>query len=60
LLFGAGGGCGSIATAVQTLADDAALRQKLGLGAAELAGQFSWKKIAAETAAFYQTLLAGL
>ena len=51
---------GALATAVQTLADDAALRQKLGRGAAELAGQFSWEKIAAETAAFYQTLLADL
>ncbi|MCC6606376.1 MAG: glycosyltransferase family 4 protein [Anaerolineae bacterium] len=54
------GNAGALATAVQTLADDAALRQKLGLGAAELAGQFSWEKIAAETAAFYQLLLAGL
>ncbi len=50
----------ALGTAVQTLADDAALRQKLGRGAAELAGQFSWEKIAAETAAFYQTLLADL
>lgn len=50
----------ALGTAVQTLADDAALRQKLGRGAAELAGQFSWEKIAAETAAFYQSLLAGL
>lgn len=50
----------ALGMAVQTLADDAALRQKLGRGAAELAGQFSWEKIAAETAAFYQSLLAGL
>ncbi|MEZ4592917.1 MAG: glycosyltransferase family 4 protein [Chloroflexota bacterium] len=49
----------ALATAVQTLANDTALRQKLGHGAAELAGQFSWEKIAVETAAFYQALLAG-
>lgn len=51
------GEVGALATAVQTLANDAALRQKLGQGAAELAEQFSWQKIAAETAQFYQLLL---
>ncbi|MFZ1400857.1 MAG: glycosyltransferase family 4 protein [Candidatus Promineifilaceae bacterium] len=54
------GDVAALGTAVQTLTNDAALRQKLGHGAAKLADQFSWEKIAAETAAFYQTLLAGL
>ena len=52
------GEAGALATAVQTLTNDAALREKLGQGAAQLAEQFSWGKIAAETAVFYQKLLA--
>ena len=52
------GEAGALATAVQTLANDAPLREKLGQGAAQLAEQFSWGKIAAETAVFYQKLLA--
>ncbi|VAW32658.1 glycosyl transferase, group 1 [hydrothermal vent metagenome] len=46
-----------LGTAVQTLTNDADLRQKIGWGAAQLAAQFSWEKIARETAVFYQTLL---
>ena len=52
------GDAAALATAVQTLTDDAALREKLGQGAADLAAQFSWEKIAAETAVFFQKLLA--
>ena len=44
------GDAGALRTAVQTLANDVALREKLGQGAAEVAAQFSWDKIAAETA----------
>ncbi len=51
------GDVAALATAVQTLSHDAELRQKLGQGAAQLADQFSWGKIAGETAVFYQTLL---
>ena len=50
------GDVGALRTAVQTLANDVALREKLGQGAAEVAAQFSWDKIAAETAVFYQLL----
>ncbi len=51
------GDVAALATAVQTLALDKDLRDQLGQGAAELAGQFSWEKIAAETAVFYKSLL---
>ena len=47
----------ALATTVQTLTNDAALQQKLGQGAAQLAEQFSWENIAEETAVFYQTIL---
>lgn len=47
----------ALGTAVQTLANDVELREKLGQGAAELAEQFSWGKIAQETAVFYQSLM---
>lgn len=47
----------ALVTAVQTLTQDADLRETLGQGAAQLAEQFSWGKIAAETAVFYQSLL---
>ncbi|MCB8946628.1 MAG: glycosyltransferase family 4 protein [Ardenticatenaceae bacterium] len=50
------GDVGALRTAVQTLANDVALREKLGQGAAQLAEQFSWGKIAAETAEFYNFL----
>ncbi|MAU00794.1 MAG: hypothetical protein CL608_26920 [Anaerolineaceae bacterium] len=46
----------ALSTAVQTLSNDTELRGTLGQGAARLAEQFSWGKIAAETADFYQTL----
>ncbi len=46
----------ALGTAVQTLTNDADLREKLGQGATELADQFSWQKIAAETAVFFKLL----
>lgn len=52
------GDVGALGTAVQTLTNEASLREKLGQGATQLAEQFSWEKIAAETAVFYQSLLA--
>jgi glycosyltransferase involved in cell wall biosynthesis len=51
------GDAAALGTAVQTLTNDADLCKTLGQGAAELAEQFSWGKIAEETAVFYQTLL---
>jgi glycosyltransferase involved in cell wall biosynthesis len=51
------GDVGVLVTAVQTLTNDANLRKTLGQGAAELAEQFSWGRIAEETAVFYQSLL---
>ena len=47
-----------LVTAVQSLANDANLCEKLGRGAADLAKQFSWEKIAERTAVFYQALLS--
>ena len=52
------GDAGALRTAVQALAEDVALQEKLGRGAAELAAQFSWENIAAETAVFYNALLS--
>lgn len=52
------GDAGALVTAVQTLANDVPLRQKLEQGATALAAQFSWEKIASKTAEFYQDLLA--
>jgi glycosyltransferase involved in cell wall biosynthesis len=46
-----------LGTAVQVLANDTELQQKLGQGAAQLATEFSWEKIVGETAVFYQLLL---
>ena len=48
---------GALQTAVQTLTNNAELCKKLGQGAAQLAKQFSWEKIAEETAVFYLSLL---
>ncbi len=46
----------AIVHAIKTLAADPQLRLRLGLGAAEVAGLFTWDKIAAETAVFYQKI----
>ena len=51
------GDVAALVTAVQTLTNDAELRETLGRGAIALAEQFSWEKIAEETAEIYQTLL---
>ncbi|MCB9422186.1 MAG: glycosyltransferase family 4 protein [Ardenticatenaceae bacterium] len=48
----------SLAEAVQTILDDDSLRRQLGKGAIKVAGLFSWEKIAAETAVFFEFLLA--
>lgn len=56
-LLVAAGDVAGLETAVQTLTHDLELRQKIGQGAAKLASQFSWEKIARETANFYQTLI---
>ena len=50
----------ALAAAVQALTDDVKLREKLGQGAAQLAGEFSWEKIAEETAVFYLSILTPL
>jgi glycosyltransferase involved in cell wall biosynthesis len=51
------GDVGALGAAVQTLTNDAELREKLGRGAAQLAEMFSWEKIAQETAVFYHLSL---
>jgi glycosyltransferase involved in cell wall biosynthesis len=56
-LLVAAGDVAGLGTAVQRLTNDTKLRQKLGEGAALLAAQFSWEKIAGETAVFYKSLL---
>lgn len=45
--------------AIGTVAGRPQLRQTLGVGAAQLAGQFSWDRIAQATADFYAELLGG-
>jgi glycosyltransferase involved in cell wall biosynthesis len=47
----------ALAEAVKTVLGDAALRQTLENGAAQVAQSFTWEKIAAETAVFFQQLL---
>ncbi len=46
----------ALATALRALAADDALRARLGANARELAQQFAWERIAARTAAFFETL----
>jgi glycosyltransferase involved in cell wall biosynthesis len=48
----------TLAEAIGTLAADPALRARLGEEAAQVADLFTWDKIAARTAAFYNELLA--
>jgi glycosyltransferase involved in cell wall biosynthesis len=45
-----------LAEAVQTVLADELLRQMLGKGAAQVADLFTWEKIAAETAVFFQSI----
>ena len=47
-----------LAAATEDLLRDPALRERLGRGAAALAGLFSWDVIAQRTAAFYQEVVA--
>lgn len=49
----------SLAAALRALLADAALRHSLGTGAVQVADLFTWDKIAAQTAVFFQELLAG-
>jgi glycosyltransferase involved in cell wall biosynthesis len=48
------GDSGALKTALARLADDQALRARLGAGAAAASAQFAWSAIAAECAAFYR------
>jgi glycosyltransferase involved in cell wall biosynthesis len=47
----------ALSEAISQLRADAALRQRLGQGAAQLAHQFGWDKIAADSTQFYRQLL---
>lgn len=49
----------ALAAAIGQLSADPVLRTRLSAGAARLASQFTWDKIAAQTADFFQQLLAG-
>ncbi len=48
----------ALQTAIETVGSQPQLRTDLGRGAAQLADQFTWDKIAQATAAFYGALLA--
>lgn len=48
---------GALADAICTVGADTGLRAQLGSGAAELAARFTWPRIAAKTAAFFETLV---
>jgi polysaccharide biosynthesis protein PslF len=47
----------ALAAAVRIVLADESLQNRLGEGAAQVADLFTWDKIAAETAVFFQTLL---
>lgn len=49
----------ALVAAVRTILADSSLHHALGAGAAQVADQFTWDKIAAKTAVFFQELLAG-
>ncbi len=53
------GDANALATAIKQLAADRALRQRLGVGAKDLAERFRWEKIAADTLALYRAIGAG-
>ncbi len=48
----------ALAAAIRTLAADKSLRARLSAGAAKLAGQFTWDKIAERTASFFELISA--
>ena len=52
------GDAAALAAAIQTVARHPELRQRLGQAAAQTASLFTWEKIAADTAVFFQQLLA--
>ncbi len=52
------GDASGLSQAIQQVAADDPLRQKLGAGAAQTAGLFGWQQIAGETAVFFEKLLA--
>jgi glycosyltransferase involved in cell wall biosynthesis len=52
------GDAAALAEAVRRLASDGALRDALGAGASELAGRFTWDRIAAQTLDFYTEILS--
>lgn len=47
----------ALVEAIQTVTADPTLRARLGEGAAQVAGLFSWEKIAAQTTAFFTKLI---
>ncbi|MBI3241342.1 MAG: glycosyltransferase family 4 protein [Chloroflexi bacterium] len=47
----------ALAAAIRELAADSALRLKLSIGALELAEEFTWDKIAMQTATFFEKIL---
>jgi glycosyltransferase involved in cell wall biosynthesis len=47
-----------LADAIVHLAEDSALRAKLGEGAKKCSAQFSWRDIAAKTESFFETVIA--
>jgi glycosyltransferase involved in cell wall biosynthesis len=48
---------GALSQGIARLADDPALRQRLGIGARDLGRQFGWDEIAARTIALYEDVL---
>ena len=46
----------ALTAAIRTVLADESLQRRLGEGALQVAGLFTWEKIATETAVFYQTL----
>jgi glycosyltransferase involved in cell wall biosynthesis len=52
------GDAGALAAALERLAEDAALRERLGTGGRALATQFSWERIAEQHEALYRDLIA--
>jgi polysaccharide biosynthesis protein PslF len=52
------GDAGALAAPLERLADDAALRERLGTGGRALATQFSWERIAEQHEALYRDLIA--
>ena len=51
------GEAGSLAEAIGHLAQKPGLREQLGKGAAAIASRFTWERIAAETAAFFEEVI---